>query len=49
MTNGQNKADETGLICAYELDGQGGGRSMAWQDIGTSSSLISARRTLANG
>ncbi|MDH3429466.1 MAG: zinc transporter ZntB [Gammaproteobacteria bacterium] len=38
MTNGQNKADETGLICAYELDGQGGGRSMAWQDIDTSSS-----------
>jgi Mg2+ and Co2+ transporter CorA len=38
MTNDQNEIDETGLICAYELDGHGGGRSMAWQDIGTSSS-----------
>jgi zinc transporter len=26
-------SDEDGLICAFLLDGEGGGRSLAWQDI----------------
>jgi hypothetical protein len=26
-------SEESGLICAYVLDGQGGGRSADWSDV----------------